>query len=161
MKILSKSDKETKEIGKNLGKEFLKSFKDKDNFVIGLIGDLGGGKTTFIQGVASGLGIRERITSPTFNLLKEYKIKKINLYHFDFYRLKNLKDTKNLGLLECFEEPKGIFLIEWADRLKNILPKEKLIIEFDFIDEHTRKLIFKSQGIKYKKLVKSLTTNNQ
>jgi tRNA threonylcarbamoyladenosine biosynthesis protein TsaE len=156
MEMLSKSDNKTKEIGQRLGRNIVKSLKNKDNFVIGLIGDLGGGKTIFIKGVAKGLGIKDSITSPTFTLLKEYKAKGIDLYHFDFYRLKNLTDAKDLGLLEYLEKPKSVSLIEWADRLKDILPKEKIIIEFDFLDDNTRRLIFKPFGKKYTDLVKKL-----
>jgi tRNA threonylcarbamoyladenosine biosynthesis protein TsaE len=156
VETISKSPEETKKIGQELGKQISQVLKNKpsDNFVIGLCGDLGGGKTTFIKGIAKGLGIKKIITSPTFVLLKEYKTSVLRLYHFDFYRLKNIKDALNIGTSEYLKKPGDVALIEWAEKIMDILPKEKLIIEFDFVTQNQRKLIFKPFGKKYKGLVK-------
>lgn len=157
-RFTSKSSKETKKIGQKLGQTILKSLNSKDNFIIGLYGDLGGGKTTFIKGVAKGLGIKSNITSPTFTLLKEYKAPKAKLFHFDFYRLKKTDDAFGIGLEEYLKKPGSVSVIEWVDRVEDILPKEKLIIEFDFISQNERKLTFKPKGNKYKKLINFLFT---
>ena len=153
VQVLSKSEAETKKIGQKLG-QIIK--KNKGSVIIGLIGDLGGGKTTFVKGIASGLGVKGSITSPTFTLLKEYKTKDLNLYHFDFYRLKDINDAKNLGLEEYFEKSRSIVIIEWADRIKNILPDEKIIIEFDFISQNERRLTLKAKGKIPKELIKKI-----
>lgn len=153
VQVLSKSEAETKKIGQKLG-QIIK--KNKGSVIIGLIGDLGGGKTTFVKGIASGLGVKGSITSPTFTLLKEYKTKDLNLYHFDFYRLKDINDAKNLGLEEYFEKSRSIVIIEWADRIKNILPDEKIIIEFDFISQNERRLTLKAKCKIPKELIKKI-----
>lgn len=158
VQIISSSENETMGIGYSLGQTIIRSFKNKDSFIIGLIGDLGGGKTTFVKGLADGLGIKKNITSPSFVLLKEYKAKNFDLYHFDFYRLKDINDAKNLGLPEYFKKPKSIVLIEWADRIKNILSKDKLMIDFDFIDQNKRKLKFKPVGKKNKELIRLISS---
>lgn len=158
IRFTSKSDKETKKIGQKLGQAILKSFTNKENFIIGLYGDLGGGKTTFIKGIAFGLGIKKPITSPTFTLLKQYKRPKVELFHFDFYRLKNKNDAFGIGLEEYLQKPGSVSVIEWADRVGDLLPKEKLVIEFDFISQNQRKLTFKPLGKRYKELIKLLFT---
>lgn len=149
---------ETKKIGQRLGQSILKSLNSRDNFIIGLYGDLGGGKTTFIKGIAFGLGIKKSITSPTFTLLKQYKTPKVELFHFDFYRLKNTDDAFGIGLEEYLKKPGSVSVIEWADRVGDLLPKEKLVIEFDFISQNQRKLTFKPLGKRYKELIKLLFT---
>lgn len=158
--VLTNSGQQTKKIGQELGERIGKFLRNNsESLVIALSGELGSGKTTFIKGIASGLGIKKPITSPTFTLLKEYKNKGINLYHFDFYRLKNIDDALGIGLAEYLKKPGGISVIEWADRIEKLLPEEKLIIEFDFISQNQRKLTFKPKGNKYKKLINFLFTN--
>lgn len=119
--------------------------------VIALVGNLGAGKTTFAQGFAEGLGVKEKIQSPTFVILKEYEIHRHkiskscfkNFYHIDCYRLKNEKDAKTIGLEEILKNPENLVLIEWAERVKKILPKKQLIIvKFFHINEETRKIVF-------------------
>ena len=114
--------------------------------IIALVGNLGAGKTTFTQGFAEGLGIKEKIQSPTFVILKEYKItseKFKYFYHIDCYRLKNEKDAKTIDLEEIIKNPENLVLIEWAERVKKILPKKQLLtIKFFHINEETRKIVF-------------------
>jgi len=129
MEIITKSSKETFKAGELLAKE-LKSKK-----IICLEGDLGGGKTTFTQGLAKGLGIKERITSPTFVLIKEYE----NLIHIDCYRVQE-KDLKKLDFKKILKSDK-IKVIEWANKIKGLLPKNKINIKFEFVDENTRRII--------------------
>lgn len=93
--------------------------------ILALSGDLGAGKTTFVQGLALGLGILERIQSPTFVLLNNYQDR---LYHFDLYRLNKPSDFTSLGFEECFTQ--GICAIEWPDRIADLLPPGTIHIHF-------------------------------
>ena len=105
----------------SIGSEFAKNVKVGD--VVLLSGELGAGKTTFVQGVAKTLFVKTRVISPTFILVRKHhgKIggKKINLYHIDLYRLDSF-EIKNLGVEEIFEDPKGIFLVEWGEKHENL-----------------------------------------
>ena len=139
-KITTKCEEETMEIAQNLESEKF------PGMIICLIGDLGSGKTIFTKGFADGLGIEENITSPTFNIIKEYTGGEMNLYHMDLYRLNG--DVKNLGLDEYFTRD-GIVIIEWADMIEEYLPEERLDIKFKVIDEDTRVLVFQPHGVKY------------
>lgn len=148
MKILTKNQNQTKKIGEDLVKEMLREPPGEKAFVLVLEGDLGGGKTTFLQGFARGLEIRDRILSPTFVLMKRFAIKKKNkpgfkdFYHLDCYRIKNQKDILVLGFEKIVSDPRNIVAIEWAERIKKIIPKDALIFKFEFINETTRKIIF-------------------
>ena len=104
------------------------------NMVICLNGELGTGKTVFVKGFAGALGIKDPITSPTFNIVKEYLNGELPLYHMDVYRLEDNKD--NIGLTDYFNKG-GVTIIEWADMIEDELPSERLDIEFKFIDENT------------------------
>ncbi len=118
--IITKSSEETQ----NFAAEFAKTIKPGE--IICLYGDLGAGKTTFVQGLAKGLGIKQRIISPTFTIIREYG----NFYHIDLYRVENITDIKNLGIEELFNNPENIIVIEWAERMKDLLPKKRIEIEF-------------------------------
>lgn len=133
------SENETKSFAEKLAR------KTKTG-VIALFGELGAGKTVFAQGFAEGLGIKEKIISPTFVLIRQHPIsgtKKV-LYHIDLYRLNDMKDLKHLGLEEIWSDPKNIVLIEWADKIKNLLPKEVIEIYLDVVDTNTRKITLNS-----------------
>jgi len=138
-------------MGRKIAQEILKRPLDKKAIVIGLIGDLGGGKTTFLQGFAKGLRIKNKILSPTFVLMKKFKIREnshsnsykfATFYHLDCYRIKKPKEILGIGFEEIIKNPHNIVVIEWADRIKKILPKESLIIRFKFINQNTRKILF-------------------
>jgi tRNA threonylcarbamoyladenosine biosynthesis protein TsaE len=103
-----------------------------------LSGELGSGKTTFIQGVAEGLGIKARVNSPTFIIMREYG----SLYHVDLYRLEeNLeREVENLGLLDIISEGRSIVIIEWAERIKKLLPQKTNWVNFENIKEDKRKI---------------------
>ena len=146
-KITTNKEEETMEIAQNIESEKF------PNMVICLIGDLGSGKTIFTKGFANALGIEENITSPTFNIIKEYCGGESNLYHMDLYRLEG--DVRNIGLDEYFEKD-GIVIIEWADMIEEYLPEERLEIRFKVVDEDTRILIFKPYGIKYEELCEAI-----
>ena len=125
---------ETRKIARLLAQEVLKS---KKRLIIGLEGELGAGKTTFIQAFAKGLGIGNKITSPTFVLIKKYR----NFYHIDCYRIKTYKDILSLDFLEIISNPKNIILIEWAEKIRKILPKNKIWIKFKIISNKERKIL--------------------
>ncbi len=146
--IIAESAKETKKIATKMAKEILKSSffvettKDrKKAIVIGLIGELGAGKTAFAQGFAKGLGIKENVVSPTFVLERVYKLenKKYKLFvHIDAYRLEKSKEMATLGFKDLARNPQNIILIEWADRIKNVLPKNYIKIRFEHINKNKR-----------------------
>jgi len=129
----------------SLSKEVLKTKLKKGALIIGLKGDLGGGKTTFLQGFSKGLGIKQKITSPTFVIMRRYKIQNTrykiqNFYHIDCYRIEKPKEILNLGFKEIISNPQNIVVIEWADRIRKILPKKAIIIKFEFVGKTTRKI---------------------
>ena len=98
-----------------------------------LVGDLGAGKTTFIQGLAEGLGIKERINSPTFIILREYSHPDFMFYHVDLYRLEGdfSKELENLGLTTIMAERQSVVVIEWADKIKDLLPQNTKWLNFE------------------------------
>ena len=146
-KITTKCEEDTMEIAQNIESEKF------PNMVICLTGDLGSGKTIFTKGFAEALGIDENITSPTFNIIKEYTTGEMNLYHMDLYRLNG--DVKNLGLEEYFTKG-GVVIIEWADLIEDYLPEERLDVKIKVVDEDTRILIFKPHGIKYEEVCEAI-----
>ncbi len=132
--MISKSITKTQKIAKDLIKKIPKT---RDSaFVIALKGDLGGGKTTFVKGLAKGLNIKEKITSPTFVIYKKYN----NFYHFDCYRIEKAKEILDLGFKQIIQDPKNIVAIEWAEKIKRIIPKQALWITFKFIDQSKREI---------------------
>ncbi|MFC1663547.1 tRNA (adenosine(37)-N6)-threonylcarbamoyltransferase complex ATPase subunit type 1 TsaE [Patescibacteria group bacterium] len=144
LKFVTNNSFQTKKMGEALAKEVLKTAPKKKAFVIGLKGDLGGGKTTFLQGFAMGLGIKQKILSPTFVLMKKFEIKKKPFqffYHFDCYRIQKPKEILILGFKEIISNSKNIVVIEWADRLRKILPQKSLILKFEFLDKNKRKIV--------------------
>ena len=144
MIVKTKNSKETKELGKMLAQEI------KSGLIICLSGELGSGKTTFTQGFLQGLKIKGPYTSPTFVIMKHYKAKvqslksKVikNVYHIDAYRIKE-KDILGLGWEEMIQDGKSIILVEWAERIKKIIPRNSLWINFKWINENEREIIFK------------------
>lgn len=138
------SAKQTRDLGEKIAMEVLKK-KQSAAFVLALKGDLGGGKTTFLQGFARGLGIKEKILSPTFVIMKNYKLSTTNyklFYHVDCYRIKSPKDISELGLKEIFSNPKNIVAIEWAEKIKAILPKNAFWLKFEFVNKNKRNIMF-------------------
>lgn len=144
----TKNPKQTEELGKKLAKFFLKSsFSASRAVIIGLSGELGSGKTTFLKGFAKGLGIKEKILSPTFIIMRKFSIRNSKFqtfYHFDCYRLKKASELLNLGFKKIISEPKNIICLEWLEKMRKILPQNTLIIKFDFIDLKTRKIGIKN-----------------
>ncbi|OGE37406.1 tRNA (adenosine(37)-N6)-threonylcarbamoyltransferase complex ATPase subunit type 1 TsaE [Candidatus Daviesbacteria bacterium RIFCSPLOWO2_01_FULL_39_12] len=137
--FITRSDKETRQLAKKLAKE--RRYK-----VVGLVGELGAGKTTFVQGFAQGLGIKEKIISPTFVLIRQHKIPKSKktLFHIDLYRLEMEREFEDLGLKEILQNPEAVVVIEWAEKIKSILPKIAALIYFKKLDDHQRKITIKT-----------------
>lgn len=124
-----------------------------ENMVICLDGELGSGKTVFVKGFAKALGIKDNITSPTFNIIKEYESGELPLYHMDVYRFDEIEE--DIGITDYFVKG-GITIIEWSELIKNELPDERLEIKFKIVDENTRILIFKPYGKVYEDLCEAV-----
>lgn len=149
--FISTNSKQTQILGKLLAEEI------RGQAVICLEGDLGAGKTTFTQGFLQGLKIKGPYTSPTFVVMKHYerkvkspvstgrqeksKVKIFNIYHIDAYRV-NSEDVLNLGWEEIIAG-ENIIIIEWADRIKKIIPKDAVWIKFEWLEDKKRKIIIK------------------
>ena len=143
-KITSRSIEETMELAENIEAEKF------PGMIICLDGELGSGKTVFVKGFAKSLGIIDNITSPTFNIVKEYQSGEMPLYHMDVYRLEENDDS--IGFKDYFNSD-GISIIEWAELIEEVLPEERLDIKFVVIDENTRIIKLTPHGEKYEDLI--------
>lgn len=148
-KLTSRNEKETIELAQNFESEKF------PNMIICLEGDLGSGKTVFTKGFAKAMGIDEEITSPTFNIIKEYEKGELPLYHMDVYRLDG--NVGELGLEEYFHK-NGVVIIEWADMIKEYLPEERLEIKIKLSDdsEDARIFIINPVGKEYEDLCEAV-----
>lgn len=143
-KYTSRSENDTMELAENIESEKF------PGMVICLDGELGSGKTVFVKGFAKSLGITENITSPTFNIVKEYENGEMPLNHMDVYRIDETDES--IGFRDYFMS-ESVSIIEWSDLIKDKLPDERLDIKFKVIDENTRILVLKPHGQKYEDLV--------
>ena len=117
-----------------------KVFAEEVNGVVELVGDVGAGKTTFVRGLAEGLGVKEPITSPSFTISKAYACPNgKTLIHYDFYRL-NDPGIMSEDLMENLKNPNNIILIEWSDSIKDFLPEKHTIINIKYNDDNSREL---------------------
>ncbi|MGH7203977.1 MAG: tRNA (adenosine(37)-N6)-threonylcarbamoyltransferase complex ATPase subunit type 1 TsaE [Candidatus Levyibacteriota bacterium] len=157
--IVTNNFKETRKLGLQLAKQL------KGGEVLALYGDLGAGKTTFMQGLAQGLGIAKNIISPTFIIMRTYQIFRHsgklkahpesvkenrswtsqddslkNLYHLDLYRIETEAEAIDLGLLDLMNDPENIVAIEWPDKIENILPEDSIAIYFEYLSDDKRKI---------------------
>ena len=147
MKItkITKNSLETSLFGEKIAKEILKNRGQKAQ-VLALRGELGAGKTTFLQGFAKGLGIKENVLSPTYVIFKKFKINDsfFNLfYHMDCYRLKDSKDLLSLGFEEFSSNPKNIIAIEWAEIIEDALLENVISIHLEFKNKKERIITIK------------------
>ncbi|HDH31577.1 MAG TPA: tRNA (adenosine(37)-N6)-threonylcarbamoyltransferase complex ATPase subunit type 1 TsaE [Candidatus Wolfebacteria bacterium] len=164
---ISSSTNQTKKTAKFLVKKLIKKDSRKNALVLALIGDLGSGKTTFVQGFLRALGIKKRITSPTFVLIKNYKLRRkvgasnktsglktINYklaHHIDCYRIHKPTEMLKLGFKDIVGDSQNIVLIEWADKIRKILPRDVIWINFGYGDKANQRSInvkFKNQKLK-------------
>ncbi len=147
--IITNSFKETQE----LGFEFAQKLKGGE--VIALHGDLGSGKTTFVQGLAEGLGIKQKIISPTFIIMRTYTISNPqsirqaqdgsaihNFYHVDLYRIEGEEDVEGLGLLDLFDDKENIVVVEWPEKIENLLPSTRVDLYFEYVGDEEREIRF-------------------
>ncbi len=148
-KVTSREEQDTIELAQNIESEKF------PGMVICLEGDLGSGKTVFTKGFASSLGIDESVTSPTFNIIKEYKSGEMDLYHVDVYRLDG--KIEDLGLEEYYQKG-GVVIIEWADMIEDYLPEERLEIKIKISeeDEDTRIIFITPYGQVYEDLCEAV-----
>ncbi len=135
--------------------------------VLVMSGDLGAGKTTFVQGLAKGLGILERVTSPTFILMKEYQGGRFPLMHLDVYRLGKVQEVIDLGIDE-YLDPSYVVVVEWGDKVEPLLPQENLTIELVHEGADVRSITLTGKGTPWvgrmdsiKKLVEGLATETR
>ena len=145
-KVTMKDEYDTIELAQNLESEKF------PNMIICLNGELGSGKTLFTKGFAQALGIKDNITSPTFSIIKEYE-GELPLYHMDVYRLDG--NTSGVNVEEYFTKG-GVVIIEWADTIKDILPKERLDVKIKVLDENKRNLIITPYGKQYEELCEAV-----
>ena len=154
--FITNSSKQTQKMGEILAKEL------KKGEIICLSGELGSGKTTFAQGVLKGLGAKKPYTSPTFVVMKEYKIRtslqgsifplsaaasnfsrsNLFIYHIDAYRV-GAKDILDLGWEEIIADKNNVVIVEWAERIKNIIPRDAIWLGFEHMKEDERKISIK------------------
>lgn len=134
MEFITKNFEETQRLAHKLVEQLIK-MPHSGALVLALKGDLGAGKTTFIQGLGKALGVKEKILSPTFVIMKHFNILDgeyfSNFYHLDCYRIEGAGDLEVLNFKKIIDEQKNLVVIEWAERIKKALPKDALWIEFN------------------------------
>jgi tRNA threonylcarbamoyladenosine biosynthesis protein TsaE len=137
--FFSHSEAETIDFARNLSRQLV-----TPAFVC-LYGNLGSGKTVFAKGLAEAFGIENRkIKSPTYTFVRHYKATDINFYHFDFYRLVGADDLMKRDLEEIFSQKDAIIVMEWPEHVKEILPRKRIDVKFEYIDEITRSITVKN-----------------
>lgn len=127
--MITRSAAETQKVGRGLAQ------KIKNGGVVCLYGDLGAGKTTLVQGIVRGLGVKKKVISPTFVIMRSYN----KVHHIDLYRL---DDVNSLGLEELWEDPSNILLIEWPEKIESILPKNHWKIKLRALSDGTHEIIY-------------------
>jgi tRNA threonylcarbamoyladenosine biosynthesis protein TsaE len=147
--IETKSAKETQEAAGRFAAEILEKSGGKSARVVCLWGDLGSGKTTFVQGVAAAAGVRGVVNSPTFLIMKKYplggKYKGGDFYHFDCYRVKSAAEVADLGWDEIIADADNLIFVEWPEKIMEILPEERTDISFDNLGADKRRIVFKER----------------
>ena len=151
--LICKNENETREFAKNLASIL------KKGDVIVLSGELGAGKTKFVEGILEHFNLQEEISSPTFTIVNEYKNDDISIYHFDLYRLSDIYEFENIGGEEYFN--KGICIFEWGELIEDILPNDYIKIKFERIgnEDNYRKLNIETFGEKYNNIDFTKFTN--
>ena len=146
VEIISRSTEQTRRVGMRFGA--LLGSGD----VVGLVGDLGAGKTTLMQGIAAGWGSLDPVSSPTFVLVNVYRrLDDQQLYHLDAYRLSGAVEAVDLDLENMME--RGPLVVEWADKIEDALPEDRLWVSLEWLDETQRQFLFSAQGEYYQDLL--------
>lgn len=131
---ITKNAEETKKIAKELAKQIHKGV------FIAFYGNLGSGKTTFIQGLAEGLGIKRRIISPTFIIIRTYVLRPKIFYHIDLYRTESKNDLLGLGIDEILNDKNNIIAVEWAEKMGKMLPNRRIDVYFEYLGDNEREI---------------------
>ena len=140
----SNKESETRVIAKNFAKTLKTKKRGRNALVIGLMGELGAGKTTFIKSFTRSMGVRKKITSPTFIIFRRFKINNksfANIFHIDAYRIKGKNELSAVGIEKILESPSNIVLVEWADMIKKVLPKTTIWVKFKYGKERNERTI--------------------
>ncbi|GHU86064.1 tRNA (adenosine(37)-N6)-threonylcarbamoyltransferase complex ATPase subunit type 1 TsaE [Clostridia bacterium] len=140
IKIVTHSSKETEEVGKKIGKSLTPPC------LIIIDGNLGVGKTCLVRGIVAVLGIKDKVTSPTFSLVNRYDCGCLNVYHFDMYRINGLCELESTGFFDYLEE-KAIFLVEWGINVEEFLPEGRIKISIRRIGENEREITIDGDAI--------------
>ncbi len=146
LEITTHSADETRALGETIGRLL------RGGDVLGLIGNLGAGKTTFTQGIGGGLGIKGYMRSPTFTLVNEYELANGEiLFHLDGYRLGETLDeamleAESFGMEHLFDDERAVIIIEWADRVASVLPADRLHVTIEYVDEIEERLFLLNAG---------------
>lgn len=143
--VITKSPAETKKLAGKILRALVKSKTREQSLVLALRGELGSGKTTFVQGLAKSLGLDEKIQSPTFVLMRGYALpKKIKIFrhflHIDAYRLTRAAEVKHFGFREMLKDKDALIAIEWAERVKKLIPKRAVWIHFGHKGQNVRRI---------------------
>ncbi len=149
MTFHTETPEQTRRLGLRLGRLL------RGGDVVCLYGNLGSGKTTFTQGAAKGAGFRGRVVSPTFGLARQYRARRLTLYHLDLYRVG--EDTGDIGLEEFLRDPRAACLIEWPEAAKAYLPPERLDARLSHRRSGGRTLTFKARGGRASRLLRGLS----
>lgn len=139
MEKITNSPEETKKLAWELAGKLV------PGSVLALHGDLGSGKTCFVQGLAEALGVKEIVNSPTFAVVNEY-YGRLRLYHVDLYRVKSEAEAETLGIDDCLEGD-GITAVEWPEVFASILPKDAIHVYFEFVDINRRRIMVTAESI--------------
>lgn len=141
--MISHSVEETEKVANDLAEKL------ESGEVICLYGELGAGKTAFVKGLAKKIGVKDRVISPTFNIIREHDVnfKSIKkMYHIDIYRLEDLSEIKNIGIEEIFSESNMVVLIEWADKMKDLLPNKRIDVNLEVLGLNERRITIERHG---------------
>ncbi len=147
-KLITRTPEETRELGRHVGT------LAQPGDVYLLSGNLGAGKTCFTQGVARGLGIEEYVMSPSFVILREHQ-GRLPLYHIDLYRLESVDEAAELGL-DDYLYGKGVCVVEWAERARNVLPSDNLMVHIDYAGDDERCFRIEANGHRYRDIISKL-----
>ena len=151
LEFISRSPAQTQRLGARLGGLM------QGGDVICLEGTLGSGKTCLAQGIGRGWGIGQTLISPTYVLVREYTrpVDSVRLYHVDLYRVSNVDETISLGIDESLGETEAVFIIEWAERARPLIPHDHLWVKLDFANRTHRALYFAAEGGRHKALLEA------